>query len=202
MANQFLTATAARQILAVYDADPIRRYHTSRHALHVRDTALSLFDRLCDDTVERDLLEVAALAHDAVYVPGNTDNEEVSAELAGVFLGYQSAYGGLASERVAHLIMATIPGSPVDAEDLTEQCISDADLSLLAVSREQYLANSLLIKEELGLPDEVWKASRIDFLNTMLGAETIYHTEHAIRAWTPAARGNLRAEIEFLEGDQ
>jgi predicted metal-dependent HD superfamily phosphohydrolase len=60
-------------------SEPHRRYHTTKHLLHV----LTMIDRLADDH-DIFLVRLAAWFHDAVYaIPaGQVSNEEASARLA------------------------------------------------------------------------------------------------------------------------
>jgi predicted metal-dependent HD superfamily phosphohydrolase len=170
-------------------SEPHRRYHTTKHLLHV----LTMIDQLADDH-DIFLVRLAAWFHDAVYaIPaGQVSNEEASARLA----LRELSRVGLEQEdlnQIARLVRLTethVPG-PRDPEG---ELLCDADLAILASDPSDYADYVAAVREEYAqLPEEGFLAGRLAVL-TELADREIFRTAKG-RQLTDAARVNLTAEL-------
>jgi predicted metal-dependent HD superfamily phosphohydrolase len=173
-------------------SEPHRRYHSTKHLLHV----LTMIDRLADDH-DVFLVRLAAWFHDAVYaIPaGQVSNEEASARLA---LRELSRVGIEQEDlnQVARLVRLTeshLPG-PRDPEG---ELLCDADLAILAAEPAGYADYVAAVREEYAqLPEEQFLAGRLAVL-TELADREIFRTAKG-RQLTDAARANLATELQAL----
>jgi predicted metal-dependent HD superfamily phosphohydrolase len=173
-------------------SEPHRRYHTTKHLVHV----LTMLDQLADDH-DVFLVQLAAWFHDAVYAipPGQVSNEEASARLA----LRELSRVGLEQEdlnqiaRLVRLTEAHLPG-PRDPEG---ELLCDADLAILASDPADYAAYVGAIREEYAqLPEEEFLSRRLAVL-TVLSERELFRTAKG-RQLAGAAQTNLAAEIHAL----
>ena len=173
-------------------SEPHRRYHTTKHLVHV----LTMLDQLADDH-DVFLVQLAAWFHDAVYAvpPGQVSNEEASARLA----LRELSRVGLEQEdlnQIARLVRLTethVPG-PRDPEG---ELLCDADLAILASDPADYAAYLAAVRQEYAqVPEEDFLAGRLAVL-TELADREIFRTSKG-RQLAGAAQANLAAEISAL----
>lgn len=196
-------------------AEPHRHYHDVRHlvaclsaldALGAGRTraAVSRRDRVAavsepdgasiDPTIR--VLRLAAWFHDAVYdgVPGR--DEEASARLAEDVL-----YGLIPAREaaeVARLVRMTADHRPAD--DAAAQ-LSDADLSVLGQIPGRYHVYARDVRLDYAhLDDDTWRRGRLAVVESLLGADPLFHTAAGRRLWSTNARANLAAERKRLVG--
>jgi predicted metal-dependent HD superfamily phosphohydrolase len=178
--------------LAAAHATPGRHYHTIGHAL----TVAARVGRLAwDDPTEAIL---AALLHDAVYVPGRADNEEKSAALARELL----ADVDVDIDRVARLIALTARHGRVQRSELSadEARFLDCDMAILGADQTRFdLYNAGVAAEYAPVVDEAaFRAGRRAFLHDLLHADRIFLTDPMHRALDERARENLGRAIASL----
>lgn len=168
--------------------EPHRKYHDMRH----------IADMLCKGAA-LGLTEVQVMAiwfHDAVYEPGNKDNEEDSADLAVQKL-IAAGWPVERAQEVAEIIRDTKGHKPSTEES---KKVLDLDLSTLGGSWEDYQRNGRNIREEYGsMSDEDWNKGRGEWLREMLERERLFWTEWG----TPLeeqARKNLQRDLDELRG--
>lgn len=178
------------QLLAAY-ADPSRGYHDTLHLTEVLDRLdeLARAGASFDTTV----VALAAWFHDAVY-DGERDAEERSAVWA------EEALDGTSyAAEVARLVRLTETHAPA-ADDPAGQALCDADLAILASPRARYDAYVTGVRREYAhLPDHDFASGRAAVLRDLTARERLFHTAYARERWEPAARDNLRRELEGLE---
>ena len=177
------------ELLAAY-GDPARGYHDLTHLTAV----LTRLDDLAAHGVEFDDLAVrlAAWFHDAVY-DGERDAEERSATWA------ELALAGVVDDdtvaEVTRLVRMTETHTPA-ADDANGCALSDADLGILAADPATYAAYVAGVRADYRhVADEDFVAGRTAVMSDLLDRERLFRTEHADRAWTEAARRNVRAEL-------
>ena len=171
--------------------EPHRRWHTLGHVFQMQEI-------LCALTREGDaVLNCACWFHDAVYVPGRPDNEELSAELA------REALGSLAEaefvEQVVKCILAT--ERHVQHEDLETRVgrFIDADLAILASPAEEYDFYRAAIRAEYEqVEDAQFYAGRASFLRAYLKRERLF-SGNAPGSWEGKARRNMERELGEIE---
>jgi predicted metal-dependent HD superfamily phosphohydrolase len=180
--------------LQVAYAEPARAYHTAEH---IRD-CLAQFD-ISRQTAQRpDELEAAIWFHDAVYLPGASDNEHQSARLALTALTEAGAPGEVA-DRIAQLVLATrhlaIPREPDAA------LLCDIDLSILGRTAEVFNEFERRIRLEYGwVPESVYRAARMEILEGFLRRPSIYQTDYFRVHYESPARANLARILKKLGG--
>jgi predicted metal-dependent HD superfamily phosphohydrolase len=182
-----------QQLSAAY-AEPARFYHT---AAHIAD-CLRQLDRSRDLARRPDEVEAALWFHDAVYVPGASDNEERSAGLARTSLTAGGATEGT-SDRVAALVLATnhqdLPSDP-DA-----QLVCDIDLSVLGREGSVFDQFERQIRQEYAwVPEPMYRSARSEVLSGFLRRRSIYNTGRFARWYERQARQNLERVLAALSG--
>jgi predicted metal-dependent HD superfamily phosphohydrolase len=178
--------------LAAAYAEPGRAYHTAEH---IRD-CLTQFDLVRQNARRPDEVEAALWFHDAVYVPGASDNEDRSARLAEAALtacGVSSDVAG----RIAELVLATrhlaIPDDPA------AQLICDIDLSIFGRETAAFDRFERQIRQEYDwVPEPVYRSSRSEILAGFLRRRSIYQTAYFQQQYEASARANLERLITNL----
>ena len=175
-------------------AEPVRAYHTAEH---IQD-CLAQFD-LSKQTAHRaDEVEAAVWFHDAVYLPGASDNEERSARLAQTTLAEARAPLEVA-HRIAGLVLATqhlvIPRQPDAA------LLCDIDLSILGRTAEVFDEFERRIRREYSwVPEPVYRGARAEILAGFQRRRSIYQTDFFRQRYEAPARANLARILKELDG--
>lgn len=193
---------AQRTALEAAHADPPRAYHTLAHAQavlrHVQDIAAG------PGWVQPREVALAAAYHDAVYVPGATDNEARSAALAREHLARWMPGAGIDVARVEQLIGYTARHGAITAADLaTDPAPLDAmqfldcDMAVLGAPREVFDAYHRAIAAEYRgvVPAWLFAIQRKRFLKALLARERIYLSEAMHARLDAQARINLRRAV-------
>lgn len=190
-----------RASLTTLYGQPQRHYHTLSHVHQL----LREIETLNVDPKTKDILEVAAWFHDAVYDPfaPRGKNEEDSYNL----LMY-TPLGNLTGKLCAgYCIRATKDHVvPTDTSPENQDIIRlflDLDLSILGKPPAVYQDYADAIRREYVFSDcfiteEQYTMGRIAFLNTMLARNQIYHTQHFFAKYEAQARKNMEAELDEL----
>ncbi|WP_404289285.1 DUF4031 domain-containing protein [Glutamicibacter arilaitensis] len=171
-----------------------RHYHDRVHLLSV----LESLDWLCGTQIEaqeRQILELAAWFHDAVY-EGTTEDERKSADLAAISL--QGLISDKALTKVQQLILLTIEHRPAEG-DLLGELLSDADLEVLARPAKAYQRYAKAVRDEYDhVPAADFARGRAGILQELLLKDRLYCTVPAQERWESQARANLEAELHQL----
>lgn len=175
--------------------EPHRRYHTATHVMWVLRHIDHIVAAGVPDDLDLGAVRLAALWHDAVYLPTRSDNEAVSAQLAhdvALRLGWTDAR----ADDVHRLVMATAGHSP-DATD--EVVLVDADLAILGADPKDYAAYVQGVRVEYAhVPDDQWRVGRAAVLQQFIDAPVLFHTAVMQRERGARARANLAAELATL----
>lgn len=178
-------------------AAPPRAYH---HFGHVQE----LLRHLVTVTegpgwVCRTEVTLAALFHDAVYVPGRNDNEERSAELAAQLIGPSMPSVDLA--RIKYLILLTARHGKLTRDELKDDADAmhfvDADMAILGASEADFDAYNQGIFDEYRsvAPMIILKFNRRRFLQGLLDRDRIFLSDFFHARFDAAARANLRRAL-------
>jgi predicted metal-dependent HD superfamily phosphohydrolase len=178
--------------LAAAYAEPTRAYHT---ADHISD-CLDQLDLSRDLARRPDEVEAAIWFHDAVYVPGASDNEDRSARLAQTAL-QACAVSVEVSSRIGELVLATrhltLPRNP------DSQLLCDIDLSILGRAPEVFDDFERRIRQEYAwVPEPLYRSTRSEVLAGFLRRRFIYQTEHFRTRYEQPARANLERILGHL----
>jgi predicted metal-dependent HD superfamily phosphohydrolase len=172
---------------------PVRAYHNLDHIAHV----LSVFDSVRMLADERDIVEFALWVHDCVFFPERADNEDRSADAAGMMAGLLGCQPDFAA-RVRECILATHHSEAPPKGDAS--LVADIDLAILAAPEAEYDAYAAAIRREFGFAtDEQFRDGRMAFLQRMIDKDQIFATPHFRREMERAARENLQRELDELE---
>jgi predicted metal-dependent HD superfamily phosphohydrolase len=171
-------------------AEPHRHYHDLRHVAH----CLRQLDLAADRIGQPDQVETAIWFHDAIVVPGRSDNEQRSAELferlAGPVMDPAFVRG------VVDLVLFTTHRSaPADPD---HRIICDIDLSSFGSPWEGFLANSRAIEAEFPGPREEYVRREIAFLESLLRRPRIFLTDFFRDRCEARARDNIRRFLAML----
>ncbi|MCF7834597.1 pantetheine-phosphate adenylyltransferase [Candidatus Gracilibacteria bacterium] len=172
-------------------------YH---HRLHII-SCLNDFYEIRNISENPDALELAIIFHDIVYIPGASDNEEKSAELADKYLsnlGYDANF----IAQVKHLIMMTKHDKVPQTMD--EKIIIDIDLAILGKDNKFYKRYISNIREEYkrnipGLTNVKFNQGRLAFLEDFSNRENIYHTPYFQNKYGNQVKENLEYEKQNLK---
>lgn len=181
------------RLAAVY-AEPTRAYHNAKHigdCLTHLDTSRSLAGH-------PDEVEAAIWFHDAVYVPGRTDNEEQSAELARTSL-LEAQVPWEVTERIASLVLATRHATTPHQPD--EALLCDIDLSILGAPPEWFdLFERQIRQEYANVPEQIYRTRRSEILRGFLNRPSIFQTAWFRERYEARARENLDRVLRTLSG--
>lgn len=180
-------------ILEGLHANPIRAYHNLGHVTE----CLDMLEQVRSLAEDADRLEFALWFHDCVYVPGKSDNEQRSAEVARVAalaIGQSDSW----AIGVVDLIMTTRHIAPPEGNDAA--IIADIDMAVLAANTERYRRYAAAIRSEYGFAtDEQFRAGRAAFLRGLIARPSIYFTAQLASSCERHARANIAEELELLE---
>lgn len=190
----FTLPESLEQLLRQAYADPPRAYHHFGHVLEVLAHYHSVPD--WDDPVS---VALAVLFHDAVYVPGRSDNEQKSAELAARSLAQHSISAHYDPARVQSLILLTARHGALHADELDRDAARflDCDMAILGAEPARFAAYEQEIATEYAfLPAAAYRAGRARFLEKLLAAPRIYLSAPFHDRLEQRARANLRGALQ------
>jgi predicted metal-dependent HD superfamily phosphohydrolase len=184
---------AAEQALAAAYAEPHRRYHNAAHLADV----LAWLDWVADAGAWRDLTSayLAAVGHDAVYVPGARDNEARSAALVRQLLA--GAVPAPTLDRAAQLILLTARHGAIAPEELAGDPdaahLLDCDTAILGAAPAAFDAYHAAIAAEYAptVPPAAFRAGRRAFLAGLLARPRIFLSDRFHARLDAPARANL-----------
>ena len=172
--------------------EPQRRYHDRTHVVWLLDEA----ERRAALIRDHAFVGYAIWFHDAVYQPGESDNETRSAAWARAAL----AGKGALAEQVAHVIEMTKNHAAGEASG-DEALFLDMDVAILGAPRGAYCAYAARIRAEYPhIVDQAFAAGRGAFLAAQLAHSRIFRTDLYETELGDPARANMRWELEEMRG--
>jgi predicted metal-dependent HD superfamily phosphohydrolase len=185
-----LPVALAAELTAAY-AEPQRAYHDASHIAEV----LGWFDRVADEIGWHDpaTIYAAIVFHDAIYVPGASDNEVRSA----AWLRASALPCDLA--RGAELVELTKRhGEPIET-DHDAGLFLDSDMAIIGAEPAAFdRYNAAIAREYAAIPADLFRAGRATFLATVLALPRIFITDYFHARLDAQARANLtRAAAEL-----
>jgi predicted metal-dependent HD superfamily phosphohydrolase len=182
-----LPTALAAELAAAY-AEPQRAYHDASHIAEV----LASFDRVFDDVGWRDpaTIYAAIVFHDAIYVPGASDNEARSAAwLLRCDLPCNLARGAELVELTAR------HGSRLEADHDTALFL-DSDMAILGAEPAAFdRYNAAIAREYSAVPADAFRAGRAKFLASVLALPRIFISDYFHDRLDAQARANLTRAI-------
>ncbi|WP_395647412.1 hypothetical protein [Terricaulis sp.] len=171
-------------------SEPQRRYHDTSHLIWLLDEAEKRASAIADVR----FVGYAIWFHDAIYQPGEPDNEKLSADWALSSLVAEPVF----AERVAHVIEMTKRHEEGEASG-DEALFLDMDIAILGAPWEAYCRYAAGIRAEYPhIVDPAFAAGRGAFLAKQLERACTFRTDLYEVELGEAARANMRWELEEM----
>lgn len=169
---------------------PDRRFHDLRHIEDCLDRLAEVAPLLTDP----DAVEIALWFHDAVYIPGDPDNERNSMRL---YLAQSTGAPPALRRRVSGLILATRHQGRTHGND--RRFIEDIDLVGFAAPWEVFMHQGRLLREEFSAQtDAEYRAGQLCFLEGLRQRAWFFSTAYFRDRYEDKARRNLERLLEVL----
>jgi predicted metal-dependent HD superfamily phosphohydrolase len=183
-------ADALGQALIRAWAEPQRKYHDQSHLIWLLDEA----DRRASVISDARFFGYAIWFHDAVYKPGEPDNETLSADWARTSLVAEQTL----ADRVGRIIDMTKHHERGEASG-DEGLFLDMDIAILGAPWEAYCAYAAGIRAEYPhIVDPTFAAGRGAFLEGQLTRARTFRTDLYESELGETARANMRWELEEM----
>lgn len=184
------SADALGEALIRAYAEKQRVYHDLSHLIWLLDEA----DRRADLVQDRAFVGYSIWFHDAVYQPGEPDNEKLSADWARTSV----AANEVLALRVENVVLQTKDHAAGDASG-DEALFLDMDIAILGTPWETYCRYAAGIRAEFAhVLDPAFAGGRGAFLEKQLARGRIFRTDLYERELGDAARANMRWEAEEM----
>jgi len=163
--------------------EPGRAFHNLGHI----DDCLRRFDEVSSRLVDRDAVELGLWFHDAVYQPGDPNNERRSAEL---ILAQTQGARPVFRRRVAALILTTKRDRTPRGNDC--KFIDDIDLAGFGAPWDEFMANGQLLRNEFARQtDADYNRGLAAFLMSLRRRARFFRTDYFAQRLEKQARHNL-----------
>ncbi|GAM99521.1 hypothetical protein U91I_03175 [alpha proteobacterium U9-1i] len=181
--------TLGEALIGAWSA-PQRHYHGTGHLLWLLDEA----DRRAALISDARFVGYAIWFHDAIYQPGEPDNELRSAAWARDAISHEPDLAA----RVAHVVEMTKKHHEGEAAG-DAALFLDMDIAILGAPWEQYCAYAAGVRREFGdYPDGAFAAGRWGWLEKQLAHERTFRTDVYQAELGETARANMRWELEEM----
>ncbi|MGH6952255.1 MAG: HD domain-containing protein [Vitreimonas sp.] len=168
--------------------EPQRHYHDRSHLIWLLDEA----ERRTALIVDPAFVGYVIWFHDAVYQPGQPDNEKLSAHWARDALAHDVA------ERVARVVEMTKNHAEGEAAG-DAALFLDMDIAILGAPWEAYCRYAAGVRQEFSAyPDGAFAAGRWRFLDKQLEHHRTFRTDVYENELGQTARANMRWEREEM----
>ena len=172
-----------------------RHYHTLAHL----DNIISQLEEIRNQVADWDTLLFAVFYHDVVYKSTKNNNEEKSAEVAAERLS-EINFPKNKIAKCAAMILAT--KKHLHTGDNDTDLFTDADLSILGQSWDQYTAYFNQIRKEYSIfPDLIYNPGRKKVLNHFLKMDRIFKSTYFYDKLELQAKENLVKELALLKSE-
>lgn len=167
-----------------------RHFHNLGHI----DDCLARFDEVAPLLVDRDAVELALWFHDAVYEPGDRDNERLSAQL---FLDQSAGALPRFRWRVCALILTTRRVRAPRSNDC--KFIDDIDLAGFGQPWDEFLQNGDLLRREFAnQSDADYYRGLSSFLHALHRRPRFFRTDYFAERHEKRAQANLARVLEEI----
>ena len=182
----------AFQLIELAYTAPARHYHNARHVADCLRELEAVRPMFADALAA----SAALLFHDYVYDPARHDNEEASADEAGMAL-HAIGWPAPRVDVVRGLILATRHAAPPATPDAA--LVADIDLSILGAPPDAFARYEAAVRREYAnVPDDAYRAGRAAVLRGFLARPRIYATDHFATRFESTARQNLAHSLSLL----
>ena len=177
-------------------ASPGRRYHTFQHIRACLELARQY------DCAHPQRVMLALLLHDAVYVPGRRDNEELSARFAEELLQSEARIEADDIAAIARMIRLTAEhGGNGERLSADEKLMLDIDMSVLGGPWQEYLAYCGGVFSEFCptvVGETKFRIGRTAFLKMLLKRDAIFLSPALRSVFEQRARDNIQRELDEI----
>jgi predicted metal-dependent HD superfamily phosphohydrolase len=174
-------------------SEPHRFYHTLSHVNHCLEQLIPIKPSLYIP----EAAELAIWFHDIVYIIGNNDNEEKSAQFAKIFCQKNISTQAFAHQVESHILATK---HTYVSENTDSQYVADIDIVILGQPADIFSKYESQIYQEYSsiysLSD--YQKGRINFLKTLL-TRPIYSTDYFKNKYEQSAKINIQKSIQNLE---
>ena len=183
-----------QKLLDAYN-EPHRVYHNLEHI----GSCLTIFDRVSELLVNPDAVELAIWFQDVVYKIGDSDNEQLSANL------FMTLTDGLFSDkirgRVYQHIMATCHDCSTIADGDTKLMV-DIDLSSFGLPWTEFLRDSKKVRAEMShMSDAEYYQKQTSFQMALLNKPSFFNSDYFCKHYETQARSNLDNLFKLIKSD-
>ncbi|HEX4881324.1 MAG TPA: hypothetical protein VFV18_03155 [Porticoccaceae bacterium] len=170
---------------------PHRHYHDHKHIAH----CLAELDAARNEIGNPDMVELALWFHDAIYEPGDRNNELRSAEL---FLSYaQTALPATLAKEIYDAILVTVHQRQPERNNA--RFVVDIDLSSFGLPWPEFMADChALRKEQVNVPDSEFYPGKRKFLYHLIERSSIFATPSFRQRYEDAARINIERYLGLI----
>lgn len=194
--HAYAVRTAFETLRALY-SQPARYYHTFEHVL----SCLKLLDEHHVLVNDPWVVEFSIWVHDAIYVPGESDNELCSAHLGGAMLTMLDRSD--VQQDMFDIVLATrhhvLSAHQHHHKNTDANVVADIDLAILGSDRRVYQTYTYgILQEYRQIAGAGLYSARLDFLKEMLSRPHLFKTPTFREKFEAKARENMTAESEYL----
>lgn len=186
-----------QRIEAAYSS-PGRYYHTLAHLVELAEHFAAVHAGPGWDQPLS--VALAMLFHDAVYVPGQPDNEARSADMAAAEIGRWLPHLAANEATVRELILLTAGHGTAPAAPLCRDSehFLDADMAILGAAPERFGQYEADVAREYTAvyPAPLFRRGRARFVRALLALPRIFRSPFFARRYERQARDNLAASLE------
>jgi predicted metal-dependent HD superfamily phosphohydrolase len=169
-----------------------RHYHTLSHL----DNLLAQLTEAKDKIESWETVLFTMFYHDIVYNTLKSDNEEKSAELAQKRMTQISVPNHIIHHCKTQILATK---NHFASPEWDTNYFTDADLSILGQSLENYIAYSKNVRKEYSIyPDLIYNPGRKKVLEHFIKMERIYKTDYFYNKFESQAKLNLQFELEHF----
>lgn len=169
-----------------------RYYHNLQHLKNMYGELLQCKNQIRDF----DIVLFSMFYHDIIYKATAKDNEEKSADLAVKRMLETGCNNEITAKCKAHILATKNHGN---SNDTDTNLFTDADLSILGSTWEEYIKYSRQIRKEYSIyPDLIYKPGRRKVLEHFLEMKSIFKTPYFAEKYESQTRKNLISELELL----
>lgn len=172
---------------------PWRRFHNLNH---IRDCVRRM-DEVAPLLADPNAVELALWFHDAIYSPGDPDNERRSADL---FLARSEGASSVFRRHVCGLILSTRHDRPVYGID--RRYVNDIDLAGFGAPWAEFMRQGALLRTEFSAQtDAEYRAGLIGFLEGLQRRPRLYATDYFRERYEAKAQENLQRLLDLLASE-
>jgi predicted metal-dependent HD superfamily phosphohydrolase len=173
--------------------EPHRVYHSLEHI----ENCLKIFDKVSELLDNPDAVELAIWFHDVIYNVGNSDNEQLSANLCMTLT--DGLFTNEFRDRVYRHIMATCH----DCSEITNEdtkLMVDIDLSSFGLPWADFFIDSKKVRAEMThLSDTEYNQKQTSFQLSLLNKPFFYYSDYFHEYYEAQARRNLAKLFELMK---